>query len=136
MLQMVQRNAAAADFFSFLNAATVYDNLRKPTENSSFQSATPHEMGVGEISPLKALNPGLVFKTTTQDYLKFLCYYGSSEKKIQSLSKTNFKCPRKCSENLISTINYPSISISKLDRHEGIQTIGRTVTNVGPPNAT
>ncbi|GLT76398.1 hypothetical protein SLA2020_480610 [Shorea laevis] len=121
---------------ALMTTATVYDNLRKPTENSSGQSATPHEMGVGEISPLKALNPGLVFKITTQDYLKFLCYYGSSEKNIHSLSKTNFKCPRKSSENLISTINYPSISIGKLDRHGGIQTIGRTVTNVGTPNAT
>ena len=120
----------------FPNAATVYDNMGNPLMNSSGSFAIPHEMGVGEISPLKALNPGLVFDTTTEDYLRLLCYNGSPEKTILSMSKTNFKCPRKSSDNLISSINYPSISISRLDKIRGFRTIKRSVTNVGLPNVT
>ncbi|KAK6289883.1 hypothetical protein POUND7_001424 [Theobroma cacao] len=121
---------------ALMTTATVYDNMGKPLTNSSGSFATPHETGVGEISPLKALNPGLVFETTSEDYLKFLCYSGSSEKTIRSMAKTNFNCPRKSSDNLISSINYPSISISRLDKTRGFQTITRSVTNVGLLNVT
>ncbi|KAA3454190.1 CO(2)-response secreted protease-like [Gossypium australe] len=121
---------------ALMTTATVYDNMRKPLTNSSASFAIPHEMGVGEISPVKALNPGLVFETTTEDYLRFLCYNGSPEKTIRSMSKTNFKCPTKSSGDLISNINYPSISISKLEKRKGFLTIKRSVTNVGHPNVT
>ncbi|XP_022767949.1 CO(2)-response secreted protease-like [Durio zibethinus] len=121
---------------ALMTTATVYGNMGKPLTNSSGSFAIPHEMGVGEINPLKALNPGLVFETTTEDYLKFLCYNGSPEKKIRSMSMANFKCPRKSSDDLISGINYPSISISRLDKNGGFRTIKRSVTNVGLANVT
>ncbi|KAJ6704919.1 PROPROTEIN CONVERTASE SUBTILISIN/KEXIN [Salix purpurea] len=121
---------------ALMTTATIYDNTGKPLQNSSHHFANPHEVGVGEINPHKALNPGLVFETTTEDYLQFLCYYGYPEKNIRSMSKTNFNCPRINIDRLISNINYPSISISNLDRHKPAQTIKRTVTNVGCPNAT
>lgn len=104
--------------------------------NSSNSSSNPHEMGVGEINPIKALNPGLVFETLAEDYLQFLCYFGYSEKNIRSMANKNFNCPRISLDKLISNINYPSISISKLDRHQAAQSIKRTVTNVGSLNAT
>ncbi|KAK8611350.1 hypothetical protein V6N13_131404 [Hibiscus sabdariffa] len=121
---------------ALMTTATVQDNMEKPLTNSSGSFAIPHETGAGEISPLKALNPGLVFETTSEDYLRFLCYSGSPEKTIRSMSKTNFTCPRKASDDLISGINYPSISISRLAKSEGFRTIKRTVTNVGLPNVT
>ncbi|KAJ4830132.1 hypothetical protein Tsubulata_006751 [Turnera subulata] len=121
---------------ALMTTATIYDNTGKPLTNSSHQFANPHEMGAGEINPLKALNPGLVFETTTEDYLKFLCYYGYTEKNIRSMSNTNFNCPKNSFDRLISNINYPSISIGKLDRHNPAQMIKRTVTNVGSSNAT
>ena len=111
--------------------------MRKPLTNNSNKSANPHEMGVGELSPLKALNPGLVFETTTQDYLQFLCHFGYSQKIIRSMSNTNFNCPKNSTEELISNINYPSISIGILSRHhQTAKTIQRTVSNVGLSNTT
>ena len=103
-----------AALFLFHFSATNYNNLRKPLTNSSNSIADPHEMGVGEINPLRALNPGLVFETDVEDYLRFLCYFGYSQKIIRSMSKTNFNCPKNSSEGLISNVNYPSISISTL----------------------
>ena len=117
-------------------SATTYNNLRKPLTNSSNFFANAHEMGVGEINPLRALNPGLVFETKLEDYIRFLCYYGYSKKNIRSMSKTNFNCPRNSSEDLISNINYPSISIKTLSRQQKAKVVTRTVTNVGSFNAT
>ncbi|EEF36839.1 Xylem serine proteinase 1 precursor, putative [Ricinus communis] len=121
---------------ALMTTANIYNNMGKPLTNSSSSYSNPHEMGVGEINPLSALDPGLVFETTTEDYLQFLCYYGYSEKNIRSMSNTNFNCPRVSFDKLISNINYPSVSISKLDRHQPARTVKRIVTNVGSPNST
>ncbi|KAK2354260.1 CO(2)-response secreted protease [Trifolium repens] len=120
---------------ALMTTATTYNNMRKPVTNSSNYIANPHEMGVGEINPLKALNPGLVFETDIEDHIRFLCYYGYSNKTIRSVSKTNVTCPR-TSHDLISNINYPSISIQTLKRNQKVRIITRTVTNVGTLNAT
>lgn len=117
-------------------AAIISNNMRKDLTNSTGFSANPHEMGVGEISPLRALNPGLVFETASEDYLHFLCYYGYPEKTIRAVANKKFSCPSTSFDELISNINYPSISISKLDRHLAAQTVTRTVRNVGSPNST
>ncbi|PON69886.1 Subtilase [Trema orientale] len=124
---------------ALMTTATAYDNTRAPLVNSSNYIANPHEAGAGEINPMKALNPGLVFETTTQDYLHFLCYYGYSQEKIRSIiisNRTKFQCPKLSNHELISNINYPSISVGKLKRHQAPRVITRTVTNVGPYNST
>ncbi|KAF3448761.1 hypothetical protein FNV43_RR09474 [Rhamnella rubrinervis] len=121
---------------ALMTTASTFNNMRKPFTNSSDHIANPHEGGVGEINPFKALDPGLVFETTTKDYLEFLCYYGYSEKKIKALSNTKFNCPKSSNEELISNTNYPSISISKLDPHQPAKLIKRTVTNIGALNST
>lgn len=110
--------------------------MGKPLTNSSDYIANPHEGGVGEINPFKALNPGLVFETTHTNYLQFLCFYGYSEKTIKALSNIKFNCLKSSVEEFISNINYPSISISQLNRHGHARVIKRTVTNVGAPNST
>lgn len=117
-------------------AATITNNIGKPITNEAGKFANPHEIGVGEISPLKALNPGLVFETTKQDYLNFLCFQGYPQKAIQAISHTKFTCPKNSTshEDFVSNINYPSISIGKLLR-KSQATVKRIVTNVGFPNA-
>ncbi|CAF1862825.1 CO(2)-response secreted protease-like [Brassica napus] len=117
---------------ALMTTAMTYDNMRRPVTNTSGLTSTPHETGAGEISPQRAINPGLVFETTTQDYLQFLCYYGYSQKTIsKTLTKaTKFSCPKKTSKDLISDINYPSISIGNLRRGQR-KMIKRSVTNVG-----
>ncbi|KAM7265465.1 hypothetical protein ACFE04_003148 [Oxalis oulophora] len=122
---------------ALMTTATIYDNNGKPTTNNSINSATPHDMGTGEVNPIRALDPGLVFETTSQDYLQFLCHYGYTEKSIKSISNSkNFICPNKSMDAQISNMNYPSISISRLNRTTPIRRITRTATNVGKPNST
>ncbi|KAF5962080.1 hypothetical protein HYC85_003289 [Camellia sinensis] len=81
---------------ALMTTGVVFNNIGRPLTNSSNQIANPLEMGVGEINPIKALNPCL---------------------------------------DLISNINYPSISIGKLNRHQGFKIVERTITNVGSPNS-
>jgi hypothetical protein len=121
-----------------LPAATTTNNLGKPVASSTGAVATGHDMGAGEISPLRALSPGLVFDTTTKDYLNFLCYYGYKDKLVRMVSgDAGFACPSGApSPDLIATgLNYPSISVPRLVSGKPVA-VSRTAMNVGPSNAT
>ncbi|KAI3948103.1 hypothetical protein MKX01_014702 [Papaver californicum] len=118
---------------ALMTTATITNNAGNPKTNETEAFASPHEMGAGEISPSRALHPGLVFETISTDYLNFLCYFGYETKLLRSMLDRKFTCPADSSEDLISDINYPSISISKLQED---RTITRTVTNVGHRNST
>ncbi|KAL0397395.1 UNVERIFIED_CONTAM: CO(2)-response secreted protease [Sesamum calycinum] len=109
-------------------AASVSNNMGKTLTNTSDSSANPHQVGAGEIRPIKALDPGLAFDTTINDHLSFLCYYGYKQERIRSMSNTNFTCPKHSTEELISNINYPTISIGRLSQHEGPRKVKRIAT--------
>lgn len=122
-------------------AATTRNNLGQAVASSTGAAATGHDMGAGEISPLRALSPGLVFDTTTRDYLNFLCYYGYKEQLVRKLAGAGaagaaFACPRGApSPDLIASgVNYPSISVPRLLAGR-TATVSRVAMNVGPPNA-
>lgn len=118
-------------------AASISNNMRKTLTNTSGLSADPHEVGSGEIRPMRALDPGLAFETSMIDHLNFLCYYGYKQKTIRSMSNNpNFLCPKSPAEELISGINYPTISIGRLSRHAGPRKIKRVVTNMGSSTST
>ncbi|KAG5033444.1 hypothetical protein JHK85_017426 [Glycine max] len=71
-------------------------------------------MGARIIKPPRALKPGFIFETAAENYLLFLCRYGYSQENIRLMSKTNFSCERNTTEDPISYINYPSISIKNI----------------------
>ncbi|KAL9175400.1 hypothetical protein ABFS82_02G109600 [Erythranthe guttata] len=123
---------------ALMTTASITNNMRKNLTNTSDTSASPHEVGSGEIRPVKALDPGLAFETTTEGHLHFLCHNGYKQKAIRSISKDkNFTCPKVSSEELISSVNYPTISIARLSRREGPRKVKRVATNVGlSPNVT
>lgn len=93
--------------------------------------ATPHDYGAGEVSPGAALQPGLDYETQTEDYLQFLCNYGYNVSTIKLIAAVpdKFECSKNSSVDLISNLNYPSISVSKFNGKE--RTVSRVVTNVG-----
>lgn len=127
---------------ALMTTATTRNNLGQAVASSTGAAATGHDMGAGEISPLRALSPGLVFDTTTRDYLNFLCYYGYKEQLVRKLAGAGaagaaFACPRGApSPDLIASgVNYPSISVPRLLAGR-TATVSRVAMNVGPPNAT
>ncbi|KAL6850444.1 hypothetical protein ACP4OV_021071 [Aristida adscensionis] len=126
---------------ALMTTATTTNNLGRPLASSTGAAATGHDMGAGEMSPLRALSPGLVFDTTTQDYLNFLCYYGYKEQLVRKVAGggagDHFSCPAGApSPELIAAgVNYPSISVPRLLRGKPAA-VTRTAINVGPSNAT
>ncbi|RZC55379.1 hypothetical protein C5167_014232 [Papaver somniferum] len=118
---------------ALMTTATITNNAGNRIANGTDAFASPHEMGAGQMNPNGALHPGLVYETNTTDYLNFLCHFGYEAKLLRSMFDDKFSCPTNSSEDLISDINFPSISIGKL---QGARTITRTVTNVGHRNST
>lgn len=85
--------------------------------------ATSFDMGSGFVNPTAALNPGLIFDTSYDDYISFLCGINGSSPLI--LNYTGESCG--VSTTTPTNLNLPSITVSKLNQSAVMQ---RTVTNV------
>ncbi|XP_062176479.1 subtilisin-like protease SBT1.6 [Alnus glutinosa] len=119
---------------AMMTTASVVDNRARPmTEESTGKPATPYDFGAGHLNLDRAMDPGLVFDITNDDYVNFLCAVGYGPKVIQVVTRIPANCPAKrpAPENL----NYPSIAAL----FSGASAVGpsrktfvRTVTNVGP----
>ncbi|KAL9312576.1 hypothetical protein ACSQ67_018028 [Phaseolus vulgaris] len=123
--------------FKQYSQAIQNDNLKDPIRNDSGPFATPYDYGAGEITTSESLRPGLVYETSTLDYLNFLCYIKLNISTIRIISRTapaNFSCPENLSFDLISNLNYPSIAVNITGR--GDVNVIRTVTNVGEEDET
>nr|KYP71103.1 Xylem serine proteinase 1 [Cajanus cajan] len=76
--------------------------------------------GSGQLDPVKALHPGLVYDIRVNSYIAFLCKSGFNSTNIGS-----------------DGINYPSMHIQLFDSSSRISAVfHRTVTNVGSRNST
>ncbi|GAV56707.1 LOW QUALITY PROTEIN: Peptidase_S8 domain-containing protein/PA domain-containing protein/Inhibitor_I9 domain-containing protein, partial [Cephalotus follicularis] len=117
---------------AIMTTASQTNNLRTPITTVSGSNATAYDYDAGEVSTTRPFQPGLVYETTTVDYLNFLCYYGFNKTTIKIISKNvpdGFGCPKKTGVESISNINYPSITISSFNETEG-RKISRIITNV------
>lgn len=115
---------------AIMTSARVRDNTMKPMldgGSSDLGPATPFSYGSGHIRPLGAVDPGLVYDLSPNDYLEFLCASGYNEKAIRIFSDGPFKCPASAS---ILDFNYPSIAVQNLT---GSVTVTRKLKNVGSP---
>ncbi|PKA54275.1 Subtilisin-like protease [Apostasia shenzhenica] len=107
-------------------------------------AATPFDFGAGHVDPLRALDPGLVYEATADDYLDFLCALDYTPLQISAFAKgRNFSCDAKKSY-AVAKLNYPSFSVAFATASSGpgetpaataVSTVvhERTVTNVGAP---
>jgi len=118
------------DSFFLISAATTMDNANAHITNDTGSSTTAFDLGTGELNPVKALDPGLVYESDPKDHFLFLCYFGYNQTQIGSISgNKSFVCPQDSKPELISNLNYPSIAISQLN---GTRSVVRTLMNVGP----
>lgn len=98
-------------------------------KNSSFVEANAFNYGSGHIRPNRAMDPGLVYDVTLEDYMNFLCTLRYNSSTISKFSKSkSYSCPKK--RQKLVDFNYPSITIPKLSDHI---TITRRLKNVGTP---
>ncbi|KAM3733603.1 hypothetical protein ACB098_11G149300 [Castanea mollissima] len=89
------------------------------TTQLSNSIAAPIQLGAGHIDPNKAMDPGLIYDTSFQDYVDFLC----------GLGYTNEQMRHKLSHEL----NYPSfmVVLSNQTTYPMSMNFSRVVTNVG-----
>ncbi|XP_062079079.1 subtilisin-like protease SBT5.4 isoform X1 [Humulus lupulus] len=120
----------AAIHSAIMTTARVQDNNKGPMLDWNMKKATPFQYGSGHIQPNRAMDPGLVYDRTTDDYLNFLCAQGYNE----TLVKLFYNKPYKCSKSFtLANFNYPSIAVTNLSSQYSV-TITRRVKNVGPPS--
>nr|Q9STQ2.2 RecName: Full=Subtilisin-like protease SBT3.18; AltName: Full=Subtilase subfamily 3 member 18; Short=AtSBT3.18; Flags: Precursor [Arabidopsis thaliana] len=108
---------------------TSYDLI---LSGGSMKSTDPFDIGAGHINPLKAMDPGLVYNTRTDDYVLFMCNIGYTDQEIKSMvlhPEPSTTCLPSHSYRTNADFNYPSITIPSLRL---TRTIKRTVSNVGP----
>ncbi|XP_076882789.1 subtilisin-like protease SBT5.4 [Bidens hawaiensis] len=112
---------------AIMTTAYTKDNTGNPMLDETKNEASPFSRGAGHIDPNRAMDPGLVYNLTANDYLDFLCTRGYNNAMIRKFSDQPYECPKK---NNILDFNYPSITVHQLN---GTVTVTRRLTNVGPP---
>ncbi|XP_007221063.2 cucumisin [Prunus persica] len=93
--------------------------------------------GAGQIDPVRAPYPGLVYDATELDYIEFLCTQGYSTKLLQSITGHKSCCSSKTNYGALSdNLNYPSFALSSSNPNSISGVFNRTATNVGSPRST
>lgn len=113
-------------------AYTAYKNGLKLQDSATGKYSTPFDHGSGHVDPVAALNPGLVYDLTVDDYLGFLCALNYTASEITALARRKFQCDagKKYS---VADLNYPSFAVV-FDSMGGANVVKhrRILTNVGP----
>ncbi|KAF7037681.1 hypothetical protein CFC21_048009 [Triticum aestivum] len=116
--------SAAAIRSAIMTTATTNNAEGGPITNADGTAAGPMDYGSGHIRPKHAMDPGLVYDASFQDYLLYACASGGAQ------LDRSFPCP--ASPPRPHELNYPSVAIHGLN---GSTTVHRTVTNVGEHGA-
>ncbi|KAL0329700.1 UNVERIFIED_CONTAM: Cucumisin [Sesamum radiatum] len=91
--------------------------------------------GSGQINPVAARDPGLVFDASETDYINFLCKQGYNTTTLRLVTGDNSTCAS-TTPGRAWDLNYPSFSLYVEDGQPITATFTRTVTNVGAANST
>ncbi|KAJ4846262.1 hypothetical protein Tsubulata_044067 [Turnera subulata] len=93
--------------------------------------------GSGHIDPTQAINPGLVYEASRDDYIKFLCSLGYDADKVRTITGDSSSCPAGSSKGSPKDLNYPSMAAKTSSQSESFEIVfHRTVTNVGLAKST
>lgn len=91
--------------------------------------------GLGHLDPVLVANPGLVYETSKDDFVKMLCSIGFNTSNLRIIAGDNATCPRV--EKLTpKDMNYPTITSIVVENKPFAVSFPRTVTNVGLTNST
>ncbi|OIV89156.1 hypothetical protein TanjilG_26019 [Lupinus angustifolius] len=98
--------------------------------------AGEYAYGSGHVNPASAIDPGLVYDISLEDYIQMLCNLGYKNKKVKLISGKNNACSNAAHKSLVRNLNYPTISIDVDSMTSFTIKFKRTVTNVGLENST
>lgn len=89
---------------------STYKNGESIEDISNGLASTPFDIGAGHVNPTAALDPGLVYDTTTDDYFAFLCALNYSSIQIKVITKKDYTCSGGKNYKL-EDLNYPSFAV-------------------------
>ncbi|GAB4852202.1 hypothetical protein Ancab_016394 [Ancistrocladus abbreviatus] len=122
--------SVAAIRSAMMTTANPLDNIGKPISDNGFNSeaASPLAMGSGQVDPNRALDPGLIYDASLQDYVNLICSMNFTRSQMLAITRSNkYNC-----SNPSADLNYPSfIAFYSNQTRTSVQTFHRTVTNVG-----
>lgn len=113
-------------------AYTQYKNGQKLQDIATGKPASPFDYGAGHVDPVTALNPGLVYDLTADDYLSFVCALNYTAQQITSLARRKFTCDAS-KKYSVTDLNYPSFAVVFNSGLSSAVKYTRTLTNVGTP---
>ncbi|CAK8559944.1 unnamed protein product [Lathyrus sativus] len=108
----------------------------KPVNGTYNDLAGEFSYGSGNANPALAVDPGLIYNITKDDYVQLLCNYGYDNAKIKQITGDNSSCRGASNLTLIKDLNYPAIVISVAPETPFNIKFPKKVTNVGSPNST
>lgn len=119
---------------ALMTTAYMQDRDGKPLlDEKSYQESTIWDTGAGHVDPEKALDPGLVYDLSPNDYVNFLCASNYTRGAIQEITRNGARCTRARKHNMPWNLNYPAIVVafdkSRMNNFDLVVT--RTVTHVG-----
>ncbi|XP_015972024.1 subtilisin-like protease SBT4.8 [Arachis duranensis] len=91
--------------------------------------------GSGFLDPVRAINPGLVFDASKDDYVNLLCRIGYDTMEVRKISGDKSVCSSS-SLPMAKDFNYPAIVAEIEPMKPFMINFTRTVTNVGFANST
>ncbi|KAI9114735.1 hypothetical protein K1719_014433 [Acacia pycnantha] len=92
--------------------------------------------GSGHVNPVQAVDPGLIYDLSKQDYIQMLCNLGYDLTTIRQISgDKTVTCHGSPDRSLVKNTNYPSLGITVQANQPFNVKINRTVTNVGSANS-
>ncbi|XP_028779726.1 cucumisin-like, partial [Neltuma alba] len=86
--------------------------------------------GAGQINPIKAVTPGLVYDIGESDYVRFLCGQGYNRTSLRSITDEDVNC-KKSENETVWDLNLPSFALERNISKPFTSVFHRTVTNVG-----
>lgn len=120
---------------AMMTTADSTDNTAGPIQDIGFNNADaiPLAIGAGHINPNKALDPGLVYDLSSQDYINLLCALKFTPNQIRAIIRTSsYNC-----SNPSLDLNYPSFiglfngSSNNQSDPNRVREFQRTLTNLG-----
>ncbi|CAA2980290.1 subtilisin-like protease SBT1.7 [Olea europaea var. sylvestris] len=121
-------------------AYNTYKNGQRIQDLATGLPATPYDYGAGHVDPTSALDPGLVYDATIDNYIDFLCAINYSSSMIKTITKQDHSC-KNGKKYRVGDLNYPAFSVLfRMASGKGRKSSApivvkytRTLTNVGNP---
>ncbi|KAK4382429.1 Subtilisin-like protease SBT3 [Sesamum angolense] len=120
---------------AMMTTANPRDNTNQPIKDMGYgyQVATPLGIGEGQVHPNRALDLGLIYDATMQDYANLVCSMNFTTAHAQTIIRSSYNC-----SSPFSDLNYPSFIVlyeTQETRTTSMRKFRRTLTNVGNGSA-